>query len=71
MANKSLVKWLVVSGDQCYDLTYKVCPGLRMTKRDEWFWATFNHFWIEFHFWGSWGNNKNKLEPKTKPLDTI
>jgi len=29
---------------------YKVCHGFRLTKRDDYFWVDFDHFWIEHYF---------------------
>ncbi len=37
----------------------KVCHGFRFTKRDDYFWVNFDHFWIEQYFWR---NIENCLE---------
>jgi len=46
----------------------KVCHGFRLTKRDDYFWVDFDHFWIERYFWRQLGQYiEYWLEPKTKP----
>jgi len=47
--------------------TYKVCHRFRLTMQLLNFWVKFNPFWIEHHFWSSWGSIENELEPTAKP----
>jgi len=46
--------------------SYRVCHGFRLTKRNDYFWVDFDHFWIEHYFWRQLGIIDNLLEPKTK-----
>ena len=36
-------------------LDYRVCHGFRLTKRDDYFWVTFDHFWSKHHFFEAAG----------------
>jgi len=48
-----------------------VCYSFRLTKRYDYFWVTFHHFWSKCHFWTNWEFTENRLEPKTKPSSII
>ena len=38
---------------------YRVCQGLRLINRDDYFWVTFYHFEASIVFWGTWNSTKN------------
>jgi hypothetical protein len=47
---------------------YRVCNRFRLTKREDYFWVNFDHFWIVQCFWRQGGGSiENLLEPKTEP----
>ncbi len=38
---------------------YRLCHGFRLTKRDDYFWVDFDHFWIKQYFWRQLGQYWN------------
>ena len=44
-----------------------MCHGFRLTKRDDYFWVNFDHFWIKQYFWRQLGLYWNMVEPTTTP----
>ena len=67
--------------DQKFFITeiHRVCHGFRLTKGDDCFWVTFDHFWSRHHFFNAagavakigwslnWSSSANLLKPKSKP----
>ena len=49
----------------CSTLSYRVCHKFRPTKQDDYFWVTFDHFWIKRHFLKCW-IRKKKLSKSFK-----
>ena len=50
---------------------YRVCHGLRLTKRGDYFRVNIDHFWTEPYFWGSWAVVKIGLSLKPDHLRQI